>query len=265
MDGQAAEPAAEVQGESSQQQDASPAAEQPAAERPDWLPEKFWNAEAGEARFEDLANAYTSIEQRFMTKRDDLIAQFKDEWASEGREGVPEAPEGYEISLPDDLVPEGMEVNLDADDPLLSFWRQHCFDNKLGADTFNAGIEQFLRNEMNTLPTADSIRQALGENAGERVKAAMSFLSANVSTDTYDKIAQMPIMPAVVEAIEEISKSITGGVPTNTDPTAVNGSVPTLEELRELQASAAYQKGDPKVVQQVREGYQLRRRAQQRT
>lgn len=258
---------AETQAESSEAQaPAEPSSEAApaAAERPNWLPEKFWDAEAGQARFEDLAGAYSQIEQRFMTKRDDLINEFKDEWLSEGREGVPEAADGYEVSLPDDLVPEGMEVSLENGDPLLDFWRQHCFDNKLSNETFNAGIETFLRNEIGNLPTADSVRQALGDNAKDRVQSAMQFLSANVSAATYDAIAQMPIMPPIVEAIEQISKSINGGIPSQTTGAPVNNNVPSLEELRELQASPAYLKGDRATVEKVRQGYQARAAMQRR-
>lgn len=42
---------------------APPAPAAPTAERPAWLPEKFWNAEKGEANYEALAQSYAHLER----------------------------------------------------------------------------------------------------------------------------------------------------------------------------------------------------------
>lgn len=65
----------------------------PPAERPDYIPEKFWNAETGEADLEGLAKAHRELEQKFHADhRDDP----KEETASgdDNEQGSRDEPRG---------------------------------------------------------------------------------------------------------------------------------------------------------------------------
>ncbi len=64
--------------------------------RPAGLPDKFWDADGGTVRTEALAKSYLELERKL--------------GGLAGR-GVPDGPDGYEITLADDLVTPDPEVN----------------------------------------------------------------------------------------------------------------------------------------------------------
>lgn len=63
---------------------------------PDYLPPKFWDAEAGEARVEDLARSYTALEKRL---------------GAAGGDTVPDTPDGYRIAPAMEGLTADAEVN----------------------------------------------------------------------------------------------------------------------------------------------------------
>jgi len=62
--------------------------------RPEYLPEKFWDAAKGEARIESLARSYAELEKKLGAGA-----------------GVPADPAGYRIETRDDMVMADPEVN----------------------------------------------------------------------------------------------------------------------------------------------------------
>jgi hypothetical protein len=64
------------------------------ATRPEYLPEKFWDAAKGEARIETLARSYAELERKLGAGA-----------------GVPADPAGYRIETRDDMVMADPEVN----------------------------------------------------------------------------------------------------------------------------------------------------------
>lgn len=83
------------------------------AEKPSWLPDKFWDAEKGEARYEDLAKSYGELEKIRSqgktgepgAKPDD--AKKGDEKSADGGEGQKPAPINFE-SLQSELIAGGL-------------------------------------------------------------------------------------------------------------------------------------------------------------
>lgn len=63
--------------------------------RPDHIPEKFWNADQGTIRAEELLKSYGELERRF----------------GEGSPTVPESPDEYELEMPADGISPDEEVN----------------------------------------------------------------------------------------------------------------------------------------------------------
>ena len=45
------------------------------AERPEFVPEKFWNEETGEVKLDDLAKSYTNLESFLSGKKDEMREQ----------------------------------------------------------------------------------------------------------------------------------------------------------------------------------------------
>lgn len=80
---------------------AAPAAPAAAPARPDWLPEKFYDATAGAPRVEDLAKSYAKLEAERPKLKETLTTEIKTAFETERRKAAPEKPEGYKVSLPE--------------------------------------------------------------------------------------------------------------------------------------------------------------------
>lgn len=84
---------------------------------PEWVPEKFWDKDKRQARYEDMGRGYKSLEQLLGREKVPLPASDddKDGWERwYNAQGRPEKPDGYEFErpkeLPEDLpYDEGME------------------------------------------------------------------------------------------------------------------------------------------------------------
>lgn len=80
------------------------------AQKPDGLPDKFWDAEAGEIRVDALVKSYTELEKR-------MTGSIPEPVNEETRErflraaGVPATPDEYEIAIKDDLFESDSELN----------------------------------------------------------------------------------------------------------------------------------------------------------
>ena len=87
-------------------------------QRPEWLPEKFWNAKEGKAEYDKLAVSYQHLEKQASKKAApvkpgaDATDEQKAAYYAELRKitGAPEKPEEYGLKAPENL-PEGVEWN----------------------------------------------------------------------------------------------------------------------------------------------------------
>lgn len=92
-----------------------PAAEspEPAAARPDGVPEKFWDPDAGSVRTEALLKSYRELERK-LSRMVPLPADEADEAAHARLRralGVPESADGYEIQTSDELIQPDEAIN----------------------------------------------------------------------------------------------------------------------------------------------------------
>ena len=67
------------------------------AERPEWLPEKFWND--GKPDYENLSKSYVEAEKAIHTKKEELSTQIKTEIEEERKKALPESPDNAGIDL----------------------------------------------------------------------------------------------------------------------------------------------------------------------
>ena len=88
-------------------------------QRPDFIPEKFWDAQKGEAKLDQLAISYANLEKAFSSKSQapkkpgaDASPEDQAKYFADLRKftGAPEKPEDYGLKAPDKL-PEGVEWN----------------------------------------------------------------------------------------------------------------------------------------------------------
>jgi hypothetical protein len=194
------------------------AAAAPPPARPDYLPEPFWDAEAGQAKVEALAKAHAELGARFAKGKEGIADELRAQITAELRQGVPETPDAYAIAppkegVPDDLVlltekpgadfaPEEGKAYfvLDPAAPLLAWWKGVAHEAGLSQEKFAAGIAQFAAAQAQRTPTKAEIAEqnarfyaSLGENGQKRVAHLAGQLKGIVGAD------RMGVLDAFVE------------------------------------------------------------------
>lgn len=104
-------------------------------QRPEWLPEKFWDAEKGEPRTESMAKAYSTLEKN-KGKSNEKAPESADEYFGEGFE-----------------VPEGLE-NVEADDNALKTAASVFHKHGIPVETGRAIVAEFLQGLDPLMPEA---------------------------------------------------------------------------------------------------------------
>jgi hypothetical protein len=210
-----------AQGGAADQQSQQQTQNSAAVERPAYIPEKYWDGEKKAVRAEDFTRDYN-----------DLTA-FKTE-ADVRKAAIPASPDKYEPKLPADFkAPEGMEFQLNAEDPALKQFREIAHKKGMDQDTFSEALGAFAavkiaeHQQLTAGRTAEMAK--LGATADTRIDQVATWLTAKVGDKAAPMIAQLKQFPlaANVEAFEGIIRAFTAQGGTNfnqsgreTEPTA---------------------------------------------
>lgn len=145
------------------------------AERPEGLPEHFWDADKGAPKLDDLISSHRDLEG-WKASVESLAAQ------------VPEKADGYSIELP-----EGIDLGKDANgnpikwqpdenDPLLGPAREWALENRIPQAAFTKLLSVYAQGQAAAIKadqeTLAKEREAMGAKADERVEAATKVLEA---------------------------------------------------------------------------------------
>lgn len=224
------EPPAGAGGEGDGGGGAAPSSSPP--ERPDYIPEKFWDAEKGEVRVDGLAKSYAELEKNRVNPD-----KLKEEWETERLAKRPEDPSGYE--LPKD---ERFDQDQLASSPIVEIWRaaahdagldQEAFEGRLTeyADAFMAQTEERMKAEL----------EALGENGQTRIDAVEKWAAATLPEEEYLALASVASSANGVKLAERMMKAFreagmegSGG---GGDP--VDGA-DTIEDIEKLMQTKEY-------------------------
>lgn len=248
--------------------------------RPDWAPEKFWDAEKGALKAEDLARAHADLGTRFAQGKAGIAEEVRAETLAELRKGVPEAPDGYQVAatkdgVPDDLVlldaqpgadfvpEEGKRYFLlDPKSPLMTWWKGVAHEAGLSQEKFQAAIVQFAQAQAQPTPTKAEMAEqnarfyaSLGDNGQKRVAHLCGQLKGVVGAEA------MPVLDAFVEfggkaAVETLEKLVEkAGGPRFAPGGAGAPETLTKADLIKLQDSPEYRAGDKATVKRVEDGY----------
>jgi hypothetical protein len=175
----------------------------PAATRPDWAPEKFWDAGKSELKGSDLRSEF-----------DRLTAA---EAAEVSRKASIPAPDKYELKFDADYkLPAGIEWSWDAQDaPLINEARAFANASGMGQDQFSKLLGLYASSrvgEQQSIANAKAAELAkLGANANTRVDAIKTWMAAM----TGDKAGAMLRVPehaptaSTVEAFESLIQRFT--------------------------------------------------------
>lgn len=212
--------------------------------RPDFIPEKFWNAETNEVRVEGLAKSYAEME-----KARGNVEGLREQWETERLSSRPETPDAY--ALPSN---ETLDMDALASSPIVSLWRQAAHEAALPQETFERVINDYAQAEVEAMQARQSSElQKLGENANDRTTAVRLWAEKTfkegelaavqrIATDAEGVYALERIMGALSE--RGIDVGITEGAPQDE----------SYEEIQKLMQSKEYydsSRRDPKTVARV--------------
>ena len=152
-------------------------------ERPENVPEKFWNNETKTTNNDAVLESYNQLSSKF--------------GAFTG------APEAYEFSLNEQLTENG--VNLDSDNPLIEKFTEMAKEANMSQDMANQLVNMFVEGQY-----ADSL--GMGEAEESRVAEEMTKLGANAQqrVDNISNWARANLTPEQVEGLSEAATSAAG-------------------------------------------------------
>lgn len=190
-----------------------------AIERPEHVPEKFWNDETKTTNHDDVLKSYNELSGKFGS--------------------FTGAPEAYEFKLNDDLTERGL--NLDMDNPLISTFQEKALAAGMNQDMANEMVNMFVENQLadsilaqesETARVADEMGK-LGDNAQQRVSNIENWAQANLNEEERDGLIEMATTAGAVKAIEGLIAKSRNAPMQNTDMSGA-GQV-DMAELQKLQ------------------------------
>jgi len=221
-------------------------------EMPEYVPEKFWNKDLNEINVEEMGASYKALEKRLGQRTEELAGTIREEVLADIK-GT--APEAYEIKLPE--LPEGVNIDVDPEQPLLQWWEQTARSKGLSNEDFNKGIEAFVNNEVAALPDRDTQIGLLGENANVRIESADLWAKKNLSENSYEAIVNLANTADGVKAIEEIM-ALNKDAPIPSTETKIDVT-PSGDDLRSMMKDERYWKDgakDQAYIKKVTDLYQ---------
>lgn len=236
--------------------------QQTAPARPDHIPEKYWDAAnplPAEAATHpvvlNLAKGYAEAREFIGKGKDGLKAELE----AERLKGRPEKPEAYKIGLPAEGAPPNLVLldkapgadfkpepgktyfQVNHDDPLLKFWRQHCYDNALPEGAFQAGVAQFAQRMGEAVPTPEQeqarlaeVYTALGENGEKRAAHVWQHLKATLGDDAAAALDGVTGSAPAIAAVEKLLER--AGAPKFSTAAPVDGAKKSADAEAEAKA-----------------------------
>lgn len=222
--------------------------EQQVPQRPDGLPDAFWDADKNEIKTADIISGYNELSQ-FKTENEKRFA------------ARPEAADKY--AFPDASVlglPEGATFEFDEKSPLFSAAREAAFNAGMSQDEFTEKlIKPYVQEQLSAVTKAEEQYQtelkALGEKAQDRIEAVGKFLEANLPKEMAEALGGSLVTAKGVEAVEALIAKANGA----TIKTADNGSSAAKVSEKDLRSKMMdpkyWRDRDPAIVKEVTEGF----------
>jgi hypothetical protein len=246
----------------------APAAEQ----RPGWLPEKF-------GKPEDLAKSYVELEKLVSKRSQDLDVEdykrlaearlaaarpeIEEQLKAQLRKGVPEKPDGYQLTLSEEAVKEwNGDRDLGAvlkDDPAVAWFQTYAHNQGLNQAQFEQGVAGFLGAwEQYHSQNFAAEKAALGDNAEARMETVKLALTAQLG-DSAAGLADVLSTAASFHAVEKLLAKATGRTTPADD---LPGRQPTGLSKEEIQAKMKDErywhptKKDPAFINEITAAWQ---------
>ena len=215
------------------------------ASRPDGLPEAFWDTDAGSVRLDDFVKSYNELS---------AVKRANDERAA----AVPDAPDKYELGLPDDFqLPDGIQFEFQTDTELAGDFRALAHELKLTPQESQKLValyaRELLRQDQAAAAHREAERQKLGERASARIEAVETMLKGHLSATQFEALGSLLTSADAIAGIEVLFQKLGG--PKLAPVQSTSAPSTNRAELEKLQASPEYLRGDPETHRRVREGF----------
>jgi hypothetical protein len=230
------------------------------AEKPEWLPEKFWRNDKADT--ESLAKSYQGLEQLLGKKANAIVPPTEksspEEVAAYRKAiGVPESPEDYK------LKPEQLPEGVTWDESVAKRAAELAHKHNVPA----AAMQEFMKFDMERAAlmnqaAAGMIEQQLEAGRtelqrvwGDKMPEKIELARRAAVTAGVDPTSQGFVDPQVVKAIVNLAEKLSDDKLVAGDQTGVSSTRARARDIMTNQANplyTRYQEGDSEVVDQVR-------------
>ena len=90
-----------------------------AVTKPEYVQDKFWDADRKEVNLENLASSYNALEKKLGSRTEDLSKQIRTDIE---QERLRSTPEEYKVNLPE--LPENVDVTVSDDMEIVQWWKE---------------------------------------------------------------------------------------------------------------------------------------------
>tara|TARA_B100001146_G_C16165169_1_gene427514 strand:+ start:397 stop:1185 length:789 start_codon:yes stop_codon:yes gene_type:complete len=184
--------------------DAQPEEESTIAGRPEYIPEKYWDEISGRARVEEMGKGYIELASKLGQRDDKMKEELSTQIKAKLREGVPEGAGDYIYTPSEGVIPEGMQFNLDKQNPQYVEFGKTAHDLGLNQNQFNSVMDLYVRNEMAFMPDKKAEMQKLGDNGQARIERIDLWSKANLTDDAYNAVVKNATTGEFILAMEEL-------------------------------------------------------------
>jgi hypothetical protein len=233
---------------------AAPVATEQSSEvtKPDYIQDKFWNAERNEVNLENLASSYNSLESKLGSRTEDLTKQIRTDIENEKLQNVPEE---YKLNIPELDSNVSLEINNEM--PIVQWWNQTARNSGLTQEQYDEGVKAFVENATANLPNPDLEVQKLGDSGKERIEAAELWSKKHLSPDAYNAISSFAATAEGVKALEEVMKlTKDSNMPTSQTQVDVTADMDDLKSMLKDPRYWDSSRRDPSYVKRVTELYE---------
>ncbi len=223
------------------------------AERPEYIKEKFWDAEKGEVRLEELAKANGELEKKL----------------GQGVGKPPKTSGDYELNVEDDRIKALFPDGDPSKDKLMQKLNDKMHSKGVSQDVYGAAMnialeaiaEHQAENPAPAAPDVKEERAKLGANADKIIENQTQFLSqlynqGHVDGETIQEMLILTETAAGMKGLQAI-RNYYGDqqkIPQNLSP---GGGEKTADELRSMMADSKYGQ-DPEYTASVDKAYEKR-------
>jgi len=229
--------------------------------KPEYIQDKFWNAERNEVNLENLASSYNSLESKLGSRTEDLTKQIRSDLENEKLKNVPEE---YKLNIPE--LESNVSLDINNEMPIVQWWNQTAKNSGLSQEQYDEGVKAFVENAISNLPNTDLEIQKLGDAGKERIEAAELWSKKHLSPESYSAISSFAATAEGVKALEEVMKlSKDSNMPTTQTQVDVTADMDDLKSMLKDPRYWDSSKRDPSYVKRVTELYEKAFKGQTQT